>query len=33
MIKKTNSLPDPNVGLKGVRLLPNSTVSDDETPK
>lgn len=28
-----NILPDPNVGLNGVRLLPNSTVSDEETPK
>lgn len=26
-------LPDPIEGLKGVRLLPNSTVSDEETPK
>ncbi len=26
-------LPDPNVGLNGVRLVPNSTVSDEETPE
>jgi hypothetical protein len=26
-----NRLPEFNCGLKGVRLLPNSTVSDEET--
>jgi hypothetical protein len=26
-----SNLPDPNEGLNDVRLLPNSTVSDEET--
>lgn len=26
-----DDLPDPTEGLNGFRLLPNSTVSDDET--